>query len=102
MLYQIHRIMIVVAATLAFIGSAPSLAGRVDIAVSQAWSRATPNGAKIAGGYLRIENRGTQPDRLLSESGAAASKIEIHKIAIQDGIMTMRPLEDGLIIPPEP
>ena len=101
MLYQIHRSMIVVAATLAFIGSAPTLAGHVDIAVSQACSRATPKGAKVAGGYFTIENRGTQPDRLLSASSAAASKIEIHQLAMQDGIMTMRPLEDGLIIPPD-
>ena len=26
--------------------------------ITQAWSRATPGGAKIAGGYLTIENKG--------------------------------------------
>lgn len=101
MLYQIPRIMIVVAAALAFVGSAPTLAGHADIAVSQAWSRAMPKGAKVAGGYLTIENRGTQPDRLLSASSVVASKVEIHQMAMQDGIMTMRPLDDGLIIPPD-
>lgn len=101
MLCQIPRIMIIAAAALAFVGSAPALAGHADISVSQAWSRATPKGAKVAGGYLTIENRGTQPDRLLSASSAAASKVEIHQMAIQDGIMTMRPLDDGLIIPPD-
>lgn len=29
-----------------------------DLVVTQAWSRATPSGAKIAGGYLTIENKG--------------------------------------------
>ena len=29
-----------------------------DLVISQAWSRATPGGAKVAGGYLTIENKG--------------------------------------------
>jgi periplasmic copper chaperone A len=101
MLHHVPKIMIVAAAALVFVGSAPTLAGHADITISQAWSRATPKGAKVAGGYLTIENRGTQPDRLLSASSAAASKVEIHQMAVQDGIMTMRPLEDGLLIPPD-
>jgi len=72
------------------------------LSVKQAWSRATPKGAKVAGGYLAIENRSIQPDRLLSASRSAAAKVEIHQMALlQDGIMTMRSLEDGLIIPPD-
>jgi len=35
-----------------------------DLIISQAWSRATPGGAKIGGGYLTIENKGSAPDRL--------------------------------------
>ena len=40
-----------------------------DLVITQAWTRATPNGAKIGGGYLTIENKGTTPDRLVSGSG---------------------------------
>ena len=72
-----------------------------DVTVRQAWSRATPKGAKVAGGYLAIENRGIQPDRLLSASSGAAAKVEIHQMSMQDGIMTMRSLDDGLAIPPD-
>ena len=36
-----------------------------DLVITQAWSRATPSGAKIAGGYLTIENKGSAPDRLV-------------------------------------
>ncbi len=39
-----------------------------DLVVSQGWSRATPNGAKIGSGYLTIENKGTAPDRLVAVS----------------------------------
>jgi len=97
MLSPFPRMMILVAAALAFLGSAPAAAN--DIVVSQAWSRATPKGAKVAGGYLTIENRGALPDRLLSASSSAAARVEIHQMALQDGIMTMRPLESGLTIP---
>lgn len=100
MLEKFASITVIVAA-LAFIGSAPTLADHADIIVSQAWSRATPKGAKVAGGYLAIENRGAQPDRLLSASSIAAAKVEVHQIVMQDGIMTMRPLDDGLVIPPD-
>jgi hypothetical protein len=30
-----------------------------SIVVTQAWSRATPGGSKVAGGYLVIENKGS-------------------------------------------
>lgn len=97
MLDQLPRIMIAAAAVLALLGATPAIAH--DVAVGQAWSRATPKGAKVAGGYLTIENHGAQPDRLLSASSPAAAKLEIHQMTMQDGIMTMRPLDDGLAIP---
>src|SRR3569832_1686676 len=80
------------------LSSAPARAR--DIAVSQAWSRATPGGSKVAGGYLTIENHGAHSDRLVSASSAASAKLEIHQMTVIDGIMTMRPL-DGLAIPPD-
>ena len=71
-----------------------------DLVITQAWSRATPAGAKVAGGYLTIENKGTSPDRLISGSGDFAGKVEIHEMAMNNGVMTMRPLDKGLEIEP--
>jgi len=71
-----------------------------DIDVVRAWSRATPAGAKVASGYLTIENSGAFFDRLLSASSKIAEKVEIHHMALQDGVMTMRPVEAGLAIAP--
>jgi copper(I)-binding protein len=71
-----------------------------NIVVTQAWSRATPGGSKVAGGYLTIENKGPAPDRLLSASTDAAKTVDIHEMAVNDGVMTMRPVEGGLIIEP--
>ncbi len=69
------------------------------LVVSQPWSRATPNGAPVAGGYLRITNTGSTPDRLLSGTTPIGSAIEVHEMAMNDGIMIMRGLPKGLEIP---
>jgi copper(I)-binding protein len=71
-----------------------------DLVITQPWSRATPGGAKIAGGFLTIENKGTAPDRLVSGAGDIAGKVEIHEMAMNNGVMTMRPLDKGLVIEP--
>jgi len=71
-----------------------------DLVISQAWSRATPGGAKTGGGYLTIENKGSAPDKLVSATADAAGKVEVHEMAMNNGVMTMRPLDSGLTIDP--
>jgi copper(I)-binding protein len=91
------------AALLASLFAAPVQAQEAkagDLVISQAWSRATPGGAKIAGGYLTIDNKGSAPDRLVSVAGDVAGKVEIHEMAMNNGVMTMRPLDKGLPIEP--
>ena len=90
-------------ATLLTLVGAPAQAQEVkagDLVITQAWSRATPGGAKIAGGFLTIENKGAAPDRLTAVSGDVAGKVEIHEMAMNNGVMTMRPLDKGLSIEP--
>jgi len=70
-----------------------------DIEVEHPWSRATPAGAKVAGGYFTIVNKGSAPDRLLSISSDISAKAELHEMGVKDGVMTMRPVEGGLEIP---
>ncbi|MFG3593276.1 copper chaperone PCu(A)C [Bradyrhizobium sp. RDI18] len=71
-----------------------------DLTVRHAWSRATPKGAQVAGGYLTIDNLGNTSDRLLSALSEAARKVEIHETIMQDGIMMMRTVDDGLRVAP--
>jgi copper(I)-binding protein len=71
-----------------------------DLVITQTWSRATPGGAKIAGGFLTIENRGSVADRLIGGSGDVADKIEVHEMSMNNGVMKMRPLDKGLTIEP--
>jgi periplasmic copper chaperone A len=71
-----------------------------DLVITQAWSRATPGGAKVGGGYLTIENKGSTPDRLIGGSAEVAGKVQVHEMAMNNGVMTMRPLDKGLVIEP--
>jgi copper(I)-binding protein len=89
--------------TLLALASAPACAQELkagDLVITQAWSRATPAGAKVAGGYLTIENKGSAADRLVGGAGDVAGKVEIHEMAMNNGVMTMRPLDKGLVIEP--
>lgn len=70
-----------------------------DIAVSGAFSRATLPQAKIGGGYLTIENKGTEPDRLLGGSSENAKAVQIHQMKMEGDMMKMSEVEGGLEIP---
>ena len=71
-----------------------------SLKIDHPWSRATPHGAQVAGGYLVIENKGADADRLVSATSEIAGRVEIHEMTVQDGIMKMRPLARGLEIKP--
>lgn len=68
--------------------------------IAHPWTRATPSGAKVAGGYLKITNTGTQPDRLVGGSFARAGRFEVHEMKMDGGVMKMRELQSGLVIKP--
>jgi copper(I)-binding protein len=70
-----------------------------SLVIDHPWSRATPKGASVAGGYLKITNTGTTPDRLTGGSAAIAKRFEIHQMSMEGGVMKMRELADGLEIP---
>ncbi|RUZ41237.1 copper chaperone PCu(A)C, partial [Mesorhizobium sp. M7A.F.Ca.US.003.02.1.1] len=70
-----------------------------DLEIGHPWSRATPAGAKVAGGYFTITNKGSAPDRLVSISSDVSEKAELHEMGVKDGVMTMRPVAGGLEIP---
>jgi len=71
-----------------------------SLEIKHPWSRATPPGAKVGGGYLEIVNRGTESDRFLGGSTPAADKLEIHESTASDGVARMRPVKDGLVVEP--
>jgi uncharacterized protein YcnI len=79
-------------------GAATFKAGALTIEAP--WIRATPGGAKIAGGYMKITNAGKEPDRLIGGTFAVAGRFEVHEMAMEGGVMKMRHLSKGLEIKP--
>ena len=70
-----------------------------NLEIAHPWVRMTPAGAKVGGGYLAIENNGTEPDRLVSATSDVSDRVEIHEMSVKDGIMTMRMLPNGVEVP---
>jgi copper(I)-binding protein len=70
-----------------------------EIEIDHPWSRAVPDGARVAGGYVKLVNHGSEADRLVAATGEIAGRTEIHEMTINaQGVMMMRPI-DGLEIP---
>jgi periplasmic copper chaperone A len=90
-------------AAAAFLLTAPALAQDYDLGtlhIAHPWSRATPKGASVGGGYFSITNNGSVPDRLVGGSTPVAKKFELHQMSNENGIMKMRAVESGLEIKP--
>ena len=81
-------------------GAAPQTYKVDNLVVTAPWARATPKGAPVAGGYLSVTNNGSEPDRLVGGSFAAAGRFEVHEMKMEGGVMKMRPLANGIEIKP--
>ncbi|WP_246215877.1 copper chaperone PCu(A)C [Microvirga makkahensis] len=65
------------------------------VVVEAPCSRAAPGGAKVAGGYMRITNTGSEPDRLVGGSTVVAERFEVHRSTVADGVARMEPVTGG-------
>jgi copper(I)-binding protein len=61
------------------------------IRITEAFARAGLAGGNAAA-FMRIENRGEAPDRLLAAISDVASRVELHETLIEGGTMQMRPV----------
>ena len=57
--------------------------------VEDPWTRATPPGAKVGAGYMKITGSGAA-DRLVAASSPAAAKVELHVTEKKGDVMRMR------------
>jgi len=96
---------IIMIAVLFMAGFVP-LAVRADdvtaggLKISAAWSRATPKGASVGGGYMKITNTGTAMDRLIGGSSSICGHFELHEMKMENDVMKMRPVANGIEIKP--
>ncbi len=68
-----------------------------DIAVLEAWARATP--VKTGGAYLTLRNDGATADRLVDASTDVAEMAHLHQSIKENGVEKMRGVE-GIDLPP--
>ena len=64
-----------------------------SIKVENAYTRATAPGQQVAGGFLKIENKGAA-DQLVSASSPAAGEVQLHEMAMDGNVMKMRQVKD--------
>ncbi|MEZ5877426.1 MAG: copper chaperone PCu(A)C [Tepidamorphaceae bacterium] len=70
-----------------------------ELQIDKPWTRATPGGAKVAGGYVTITNKGSEADRLVAVRADFSGDPQLHEMSMNDGVMIMRPVEGGIEIP---
>ena len=71
-----------------------------SLVIENPWTRATPAGAKLGGGYLTITNNGSETDRLTGGAFLSVGRVEIHEMKMDADVMRMRALPDGLEVAP--
>ena len=59
-----------------------------QVRIDDAWARATPPGAKIGAGYMKISS--SVADRLIGAASPAAARVELHVTTKQGDVMRMR------------
>lgn len=76
--------------------SGVALAQGGDVQITNAWARATPEGAATAAAYVTVES--PAGDRLTGASTPVAQKADIHEMTMDGNIMKMRQV-DGIDLP---
>lgn len=69
------------------------------LSVEHPWSRTTVPTAIVGAGYMTVVNGGDEDDRLLAVESAVAGRVELHEMTSENGVMKMRPLADGIVVP---
>jgi copper(I)-binding protein len=64
-----------------------------SIKIENAYTRATAPGQQVAGGFLKIENKGAA-DQLVSASSPVAGEVQLHEMAMDGNVMKMRQIKD--------
>ena len=64
-----------------------------SVQIENAYTRATVPGQQVAGGFLKIENKGAA-DQLVSASSPVAGEVQLHEMAMDGNVMKMRQVKD--------
>lgn len=70
-----------------------------DLTILNPWARPAAQGQNGAV-YLTIKNAGKDTETFISAETPLAEKAELHETRDEDGVMSMRPVKDGIAIKP--
>jgi copper(I)-binding protein len=70
-----------------------------DLTIDDPWGRTSPSTTSNAAFYLTIGNETDAAEVLLSASSDACGAVELHRSTMEDGVMSMEPVEGGIEIP---
>ncbi|MEE8525678.1 MAG: copper chaperone PCu(A)C, partial [Thermoanaerobaculia bacterium] len=83
--------------------AAPELGGvnwdgeRFRVAIMNAWIREAHPDAPVNGGYMTLVNVGSEDVILVGLESPAFEKVELHEMAMVDGLMKMRELTEVVV-----
>ncbi|WP_420960304.1 DUF1775 domain-containing protein [Brucella sp. IR073] len=80
-------------------GDADKVVKAGSIEISHAFVRAMVPGAKVGAGFVKLANSGSEADRLVGATSPAAKRVEIHEMTMENDVMKMRQLKDGIAVP---
>jgi copper(I)-binding protein len=64
-----------------------------SVQIENAYTRATVPGQQVAGGFMKIENKGAA-DQLISASSPVSGEVQLHEMAMDGNVMKMRQVKD--------
>ena len=68
-----------------------------NVSVQSAWARATVQGQKATGAFMTLTSK--SDTRLVGVSTSVAGVAEVHEMKMDNNVMQMRALPDGLALP---
>jgi copper(I)-binding protein len=86
-------------AAVLIVAALPAFAQDTKITVENPYARATPAGAQTGAVYMTIDNKASAPDRLTGAGSDVAAQVQVHEMSMDNGVMKMRELADGLATP---
>lgn len=71
-----------------------------NLEIKHPWAKATVPGQPVAGGFLKVVNSGSEPDRLVKVTSDVSGNIQLHDMKVEDGVMKMGEVPGGIEIAP--
>jgi periplasmic copper chaperone A len=70
-----------------------------DLTIEGYWVKAMLPGQPVAGGFLKLTNKGSADDKLVSATSPKSGRVELHEMAMKGDVMEMRALDGGIAVP---